>query len=238
MSAALWRDDNPWRRLAWTLPLALVLATLWLGLFATLLSLGPAPEPQQPPPTIEAQIVTLPPPTAPTPPAAPAAPTPPPPVETKPPPPIPAPPPPPPVPELAPRKPPPPVKRPPPRPASPPRAAAPPTAETPPPATPPSPAPQPTHPLAAGQMGARAIYKPMPTIPDDLRRDAFQGVAVARFHVAVDGSAQVEIVQATNNVQLNRLLLDTLKTWRFFPAMRNGQPVDSTIEIRIPITIR
>lgn len=87
-------------------------------------------------------------------------------------------------------------------------------------------------------MGARAIYKPMPQIPDELRHDAFQGVAVARFHVAVDGSATVEIVQATTNVALNRLLLDTFKTWRFFPAMRNGQPVDSTIEIRIPITIQ
>lgn len=232
MSAAVWRDDDPWRRLAWTLPLALVLAALWLGLFATLLSLGRPPEPQQQP-AIEAQIVTLPPPAAPTPPAPPQ------PAETKPPPPtVPMPPPPPPpVPELAPRKPPPPVKRPPPRPAAPPReTSAPPKAETPPPAAPPSPAQ--SRPLAGGQMGARAIYKPMPRIPDELRRENFQGVAVVRFHVAVDGSATVELVQATTNVALNKLLLDTFKTWRFFPAMENGRPMPSTIEIRVPISIQ
>lgn len=87
-------------------------------------------------------------------------------------------------------------------------------------------------------MGARAVYKPMPTIPDELRHNKFEGVAVARFHVAVDGSAQVELVQATNNVVLNRLLLETFKTWRFFPAMDNGQPVASTIEIRVPVSIQ
>ena len=62
-------------------------------------------------------------------------------------------------------------------------------------------------------------------------------MAVARFHVAADGSAEVEMVQATDNVALNRLLLSTFKTWRFFPATENGQPVASTIEIRVPITI-
>ena len=87
-------------------------------------------------------------------------------------------------------------------------------------------------------MGARAIYKPMPTIPDDIRRQAFNDVAVARFEVAPDGSAKVELVQPTHNPGLNRLLLDTLKTWRFFPAMANGQPVASALEIRIPITVQ
>jgi len=29
-----------------------------------------------------------------------------------------------------------------------------------------------------------------------------------------------------------------VKTWRLFPAMATGQPVASTIEIRIPITVQ
>jgi protein TonB len=226
MAAVAWRDDNPWRRLPWTLPLALVLAALWLSLFASLLSMGRAPE-QKPQPAIEAQLVTLPPP-----PAPPAPP------ETKPPPPMP--PPPPPVPEIAPQPKPPPVAKrpPPPRPRPEPRPApTPPKEETPPPVAAPAP-PPPTRAPTGGQMGARAIYKPMPAIPDDLRRQSFDDVAVARFEVAPDGSAKVELMQPTHNPGLNRLLLDTLKTWRFFPAMANGQPVASAIEIRIPITVQ
>ena len=136
---------------------------------------------------------------------------------------------------------PPPRPRPQPRPApSPPHAAetptpapAPPIAAAPTPAVPAAPA-APT----GGQAGARAVYRPLPEFPDELRRRRIETVAVARFHVAADGSAQVEIVQATDNPQLNRLLLNTFKTWRFFPAIENGQPVASTIDIRVPISIQ
>jgi protein TonB len=87
-------------------------------------------------------------------------------------------------------------------------------------------------------MSARAIYRPMPEIPDTLRRRNVNVVAVALFHVGADGSATVELVQATFEPSLNRALLDTLKTWRFFPALENGKPITSTIEIRIPISVR
>ena len=40
--------------------------------------------------------------------------------------------------------------------------------------------------------GARAITRPMPQIPDDLREQAFNFAALARFHVAADGSAEVD----------------------------------------------
>lgn len=86
--------------------------------------------------------------------------------------------------------------------------------------------------------GARAIYAPMPTIPDDLREDALNTVAVAAFKVAVDGSAQVTLVKPTPLPRLNYLLLSTLKEWRFFPAIKNGQPVASQFQLRIPITIQ
>ena len=87
-------------------------------------------------------------------------------------------------------------------------------------------------------MSARAIYQPLPQIPDALRRRDVEVVAVALFHVAADGSATVELVQATFDTGLNRALLETLKTWRFFPALESGRPVASTIEIRIPISVR
>jgi protein TonB len=93
-------------------------------------------------------------------------------------------------------------------------------------------------PPGGGQMGARALYKPMPEIPDALRRRTLELVALARFKVAADGSAQVELIEPTSEPDLNRALLDSLKRWRFFPAMQNGKPVASSVDIRIPVSVK
>ena len=93
-------------------------------------------------------------------------------------------------------------------------------------------------PPGGGQMGARAIFKPLPDIPDSLRRRSIDLVALARFKVAADGSAQVDLIEPTSDPDLNRALLDSLKRWRFFPAMQNGKPVASSVDIRIPVSIK
>ncbi len=87
-------------------------------------------------------------------------------------------------------------------------------------------------------MGAQAIVRPMPQIPDDLRQEAFNAVAVVRFHVAADGTCTFELTKPTPNPRLNRLLLEKLKEWRFFPAMRDGKPVASDQEIRITFEVK
>lgn len=246
MAAATYRDD-PWRRLPWLLPAACVLALLSLMGFLALLS-GPPYRPKQPTP-IQAEMVELPAPAPPAP-AAPPAPSPPPhptppPVAQEPPPPPPEPmpevkPPPAPVPE---RKPP-PKPQPRPRPVHPPKprvAPAPvPPAPTQDAVRPPAPAtPAPSHSApGGGNMGARAIYRPMPELPEELRRHALDVVAVARFHVAPTGAVEIELIQPTPDPTLNRVLLDTLRRWRFFPAMDDGKPIASTIDVRIPITVK
>jgi periplasmic protein TonB len=96
------------------------------------------------------------------------------------------------------------------------------------------------HPLppGGGTMGARAIYRPMPAIPEELRRHPMAVTAVARFRVAPDGTATVALIRPTPIPLLNVALLAALQRWRFFPAMANGQPVTSTIDIRIPLAVR
>jgi periplasmic protein TonB len=86
--------------------------------------------------------------------------------------------------------------------------------------------------------GARAIYAPKPVIPDSLREEAFQTVAIARFKVTYDGQVQVTLITATESPQLNELLLETLKQWRFFPAMKSGVAVDSQFDLRIPVSVQ
>ena len=106
-------------------------------------------------------------------------------------------------------------------------------------------APQPAAPTTTqstapppGNMSARALYQPMPEIPEALRRSQLALVAVARFHVAANGASNVELIQPTPEPTLNTALLEALKRWKFFPAMENGRPIDSTIDIRIPISVR
>ena len=95
--------------------------------------------------------------------------------------------------------------------------------------------------LSRGNMyassGARAIVRPMPQIPDDLREEAFNSAALARFHIAVDGSVKVELAKPTPNPRLNRVLLDSLRKWRFMPAIKNGKPVESTEEIVVKVEV-
>lgn len=208
--------DNPWRRLPWSLPLALMIcgAVLWeLGRI-----LERPPTHQTVPAAIEAELIDLPPP----------------PVEEK-------------------------IARPKPEPVTPvPRHASVPTpapvalpaapsapVEQDQTSAPPPPSPLPATPAApdtrsagTANMGAQAIVRPMPQIPDDLRQDAFNAVAVVRFHVAADGTATFELARPTPNPRLNRLLLEKLKEWRFFPAMRDGKPVASDQDIRITFEVK
>jgi periplasmic protein TonB len=86
-------------------------------------------------------------------------------------------------------------------------------------------------------MGPRALYQPKPEIPEELRHHRLELVAIARFQVAANGATQVELIEPTPEPILNRALLETLKKWRFFPALQSGNPVASTIDMRIPVTV-
>lgn len=213
--------DDPWRRLPWTLVAAMLISAVLLWEFGRLMN---RPEPLPEPKPIEAQLIELPPPEAPPPPTrepvkiskpiAPPAPRP--------------------VPEqpqfVAPKE----TKTAP----VPPQEQLPAQTQTPPPPRTSAPATDRNSQSETGNMGAQAIDRPMPKIPDDLREQAFSVVAVARFRIGADGAATVELATPTPNPRLNRLLLDALKNWKFFPAMRDGKPVASVQEIRVQFEVK
>ncbi len=200
--------DNPWLRLPAELALAAVLWALVLHSFGNALA---HPTPTQPP-VLDAELVTLPPP---------------------------------PKPKIRPRP-----KHPPkPRPQRikkivlnphhplhlSPAATAAVIVEvvTPPPATP---APPPA-PLAHAFSGAHILFQPTFVVPDSLRQEALHAVAVARFTIRPNGSAKVTLRRGTPNPQLNQALEATLGLWKFFPALSGGQPITSTMDVRVPVDI-
>ncbi len=92
--------------------------------------------------------------------------------------------------------------------------------------------------LGSDSLGARAIYSPVPKIPDELRETAFQAVAVAHFEVSYDGNVKVTLAKPTADPRLNQILISTLEQWRFFPAMKGGVAIDSAFDVRIPISVQ
>jgi protein TonB len=92
--------------------------------------------------------------------------------------------------------------------------------------------------LGSDSLGARAIYSPVPKIPDDLRDVAFEAVAVVHFEVSYDGNVKVTLAKPTPDPRINQILLSTLQQWRFFPAMKGGVAIDSAFDVRIPISVQ
>jgi periplasmic protein TonB len=246
--------DSPWTRMPWLLPTALLLTLLSQMGFLSLLRQPPGQSVTIPRP-LDVQVVELPPTvnpqasrSAPPPPAA-RKPKPAPEPRAEPPSPRPAPPaeaariepprdPTPPAPEESTTQAPTTAATVPTAPATaPPSTAVGPSSPPPLTAVPPA-ASAPGPPGGTDNLSARAIYKPMPEIPEGLRRRTIDLVAVARFRVAAGGRVDVELIEATGDPDLNRALLDALRRWRFFPAMREGKPVASTVDIRIPISVR
>ena len=230
--------DEPWKRLAWVAPLSVLVWAMALFGFSLLLEQTAAPPPELKP--LEARIIELPPPVgglqggpAAAHPVAPAKPTPQVQPKRKP------------VPIVHPRKP----RVIPEVPPSPFGTKK--SAENPPAATPPKAANGDNEGASAlggkgsagsgigsDSVGARAIYAPVPKIPDDLREDTLATLAVAHFNVSYEGKVEVSLVTPTPNPRLNQILLDTLKQWRFFPAMKNGIAIDAQFDVRIPITVQ
>ncbi len=92
--------------------------------------------------------------------------------------------------------------------------------------------------IGSDTVGARAIYAPTPVIPDDLREDVIQTEAVARFKVSFDGASEVTLEKPTSSPRLNQVLLDTLRQWKFFPAVKSGVAIESSFEVRIPVSVQ
>jgi protein TonB len=92
--------------------------------------------------------------------------------------------------------------------------------------------------FGAGAAGPKPIYAPVPTIPDDMRDEVLEAVAVAHFRILHDGRVIVSLAKPTNFSRLNDVILDTLREWRFHPAMNKGVAVDSEAEVRLLITVQ
>jgi len=79
-----------------------------------------------------------------------------------------------------------------------------------------------------------AVHKVDPAYPLELMRKNVSGTVTLQAVIAADGSVEkVQVLQGVDE-QLDRFACDAFRRWRFFPATRNGNPVDLDAVVAIP----
>ncbi len=127
-----------------------------------------------------------------------------------------------------------PLTSPPPTPVIAPPAA--PVPEPTPPAPKPVPAPMPIAHLPTLQ-AAVPLAQPHPEIPEDLRGSELNSIFEGVFTIHTDGTATVKTVSGTGNSTLDALALDAARRWKFRPATRDGEPVESYLRLKVEFDV-
>ena len=84
---------------------------------------------------------------------------------------------------------------------------------------------------------ASYLHNPKPEYPLLAYRLRLQGEVLLRVEVLENGTAgQIELVRSSGHALLDRAAWDTVKTWKFKPAQRQGAAIRQTVDI--PITFR
>jgi TonB family protein len=81
------------------------------------------------------------------------------------------------------------------------------------------------------------IYKPDPDYTPEARRDRIQGTV--SLWIVVDAQGNVSDIQEMSDPLgdgLDKSAMDTVKTWKFTPAKRDGVPV--AVRVRVEISFR
>jgi protein TonB len=79
---------------------------------------------------------------------------------------------------------------------------------------------------------------PEPTIPDDLRDEAFDKTFIAEFTVGPDGNpVNVRTAESTGIDELDRIALEAARRWRFHPATLDGVGVESRVRLQVEFKV-
>ena len=91
----------------------------------------------------------------------------------------------------------------------------------------PEPKPAPPPPPAGPTQDAESVNQVLPDIPDDLKQDDFKSSVRVKVEINADGSFIPTLRTSSGNDQIDQIVLEALKKWKWKPALRDGQPVDS-----------
>jgi TonB family protein len=97
---------------------------------------------------------------------------------------------------------------------------------------------QPVRPGPDGVTPPRSVYAPNPEYPASARVDKAGGDVTLNVTVGTDGMVKDASVAKSLRPDLDEEALRTVKTWRFEPARKDGQPLERTVTIVMSFNIR
>ncbi len=111
--------------------------------------------------------------------------------------------------------------------------------EPPPPQVPPPVASSPRVPGAGPDRAPVPVSRPAPRYPPEALRRNIGGVVQVRVTVGPDGGVErMELAKGSGNRYLDRAAMETLRRWRFQPAIRDGVPVSADLIVPIEFNPR
>jgi protein TonB len=87
--------------------------------------------------------------------------------------------------------------------------------------------------VGGGVSAPHLIFDPEPQYSEEARRAKFQGSVVLSVVVGADGCPQNVQVRRSLGMGLDEKAIETVRTWRFAPAMKDGLPVSVQVSIEV-----
>jgi len=93
------------------------------------------------------------------------------------------------------------------------------------PPPPPPPPPGPTY--DAGSLGG-----PSPGYPKEAEEEEWEGSVTVTVHTRPDGDFTASIGRSSGHDVLDKAAMRAIQSWRFKPAMKNGEPIAGSVSVR------
>ena len=83
------------------------------------------------------------------------------------------------------------------------------------------------------------LSNPAPIYPSESLRREEQGTVLLRVYVSTDGRAlSVEIQRSSGFPRLDDSAMEAVRTWKFVPAKRGGEPIESWVDVPVIFALR
>jgi TonB family protein len=86
---------------------------------------------------------------------------------------------------------------------------------------------------SSGDRKAKVIYRVEPEYPEDARAKKIEGTVVLGLTIDHDGLPQSIQVKKSLYPALDQSAIETVRKWRFEPALKNGQPVSMWVTVEV-----
>jgi TonB family protein len=87
--------------------------------------------------------------------------------------------------------------------------------------------------VGGGVSAPRPIYDPDPQYSEAARQARFQGAVVLQIVVGADGRTRDVRVQRSVGMGLDQKAIEAVQQWRFEPAMKDGHPVATQVNVEV-----